>query len=96
MKTWEKQLLIGLALVGIIFAFGIVLYMFTSGHPVGGPGVSGYQEKLTIQSASFNSMQNAITLQVQSIKNNVTFNGAIIKDTEGAVIYISELSCNVP
>jgi hypothetical protein len=80
-KTWKK-ILIGLALVGVVFASGIVVYIFTSGVAVGNYYYP--EEKLTIKNAYVNG--STIFLDVQSFKGNIQFNGIIIENTTGYVI----------
>lgn len=77
-----KKILIGLALVGIVFASGIVTYMFTSGATVGNYYYP--QEKLTIKNAYVNG--STIFLDAQSFKGNIQFNAIIIHNFTGYII----------
>ena len=90
MKTWKK-ILIGLALVGLIFASGIVTYMFTSMDPIPFPNV--IHEKLAINNAYVNG--STIFLDVQAVEGNITFTDILVKNLTGNLIDTKSISDSI-
>ena len=90
MKTWKK-ILIGLALVGIVFASGIVTYIFTSGMfapVVGFPPAS--RERLLINYVYVNG--STISFECQSLNLNITMFLITIKNSIGDTIAHQEIT----
>ena len=86
MKTWKKILIV-LVLVAIVFAFGIVAYIFTGN----GPNLYHIdpQEKIAIQAVRYNATQNSITIYTNAVNDeakNATFLYALIKDQNGNTV----------
>jgi hypothetical protein len=90
MKTWKK-ILIGLALVGIVFASGTVVYMFTSIDLIPFPNV--IHEKLAINNAYVNG--STIFLDVQAVEGNIAFTGILIKNLTGNLIDTKSISDSI-
>ena len=81
MKKSIKVILVLLCLLTVIFVGYIGQYTEGFHNEPHVPNIS--QEKLVIQSAFYNSAENSVILTVKSIKENITINNAIIKDSNG-------------
>jgi PBP1b-binding outer membrane lipoprotein LpoB len=94
MKT-RKKILICLALVGIVFASGIVTYMFNGNQNRDWilPSTTSVNEKLMINNAYVNG--STIFLDVQSFKGNIQFNAIIIKNATRYVIDHTSISDSI-
>jgi hypothetical protein len=79
----KKYLLFALTLIAIV-ALGIVTYMFTNGLPPPTHFPAAIQEKLAVRNAFVNG--STVSLDVLSIKGNITFIDLLIIKSSGDTV----------